>query len=472
MDFFRMHAVDLLAAYRHGDFLPEQVLDCLWQKIDRLNPILNAIVTENREESYRAARESAERIQTGRMRRLEGIPVAIKDLTNTKGLRTTYGSLVYKNHIPDHDATIVSRLKKAGAIIIGKTNTPEFGHKGTTNNRVFGATKNPWKLTNGVGGSSGGSAAAVAAGFCPLAEGSDGGGSIRIPSALCGVFGFKPSFGRVPSDNHPEDVFASVVPFISYGTIARSVRDAALMFDAIQGPSSDDPFSLDALVPSVSETLSQKPVQWRIGYTYDFGIYPLEAELRKKFDAALDTLREKGASVLPAPIQIAKDLRTYVPFFNRLWMIGLAESSVDLIQEHKDKLSYSLLSMIERGQNATAGEYLAMHRKRTEIWRIFQQQFETFDVLVSPTLGAVDYAWQMEGPERINGQSIDSESDWMMTSSVNLTGEPACTLPIGQTASGLPVGMQCIAAKLADRQLLQFAQWAEQLFGCARVADL
>ncbi|MFT8316947.1 MAG: amidase [Sporolactobacillus sp.] len=463
MDVYKRSAQELLNAYRAKRLSPVTVLDQLWQRVDRLNPTINALVTCSRETSYRRAKQSEKRINAGRMRSLEGVPVAIKDLTNTKGLRTTYGSLVYKENIPDHDATIVRRLKEAGAIVIGKTNTPEFGHKGTTNNRIFGATRNPWKLSNGTGGSSGGSAAAVAAGFCPLAEGSDGGGSIRIPSSLCGVFGFKPSFGRIPSDNHPENVFSSSVPFINYGTITRSVADAALMFDAVQGPSTDDPFSLDLLCPPVMKTLTDRPKQWRIGYTADFGMYSVDDEIKALFFRTLDEFREQGASVVPAPLDFGKNLREYVAYFNRLWMIGLAESSVNLVKAHKSELSETLLSMIERGKKATAGEYLAMNHYRTVVWRMFQQQFNHFDVLVSPTLSAVSYDYRKEGPEQINGIPINSESDWMMTSPINLTGEPAFSLPIGRTAAGLPVGMQGIARKLNDRGLLQFAAWAERV---------
>ncbi|MFT8362446.1 MAG: amidase [Sporolactobacillus sp.] len=462
---YEWEATELLEAYRLGKETPEHVLDCVWQRIDKWNPSIHAIVTETRSASYAAARRSAERIRQHGMRPLEGIPIAIKDLTDTKDVRTTYGSLVFDQHIPTQDAEIVRRLKEAGAILIGKTNTPEFGHKATTNNRVFGATRNPWKLSNGVGGSSGGSAAAVAAGFCPLAEGSDGGGSIRIPSALCGVVGFKPSFGRIPLDNNKEDVFASTMPFVSYGPIARTVRDAALMFDAVQGPSADDPFSVDALDPPICTTLRDGPVHWRIGYTYDFGVYPLDDQIRCQFDKTLAQFCANGASVTSAPICIADDRKQYVQFFNRLWMIGLAESCVDLMRDHREALSPSLVSMILRGEHGTAAEYLALQQKRTAIWRLFQKQFERVDILVSPTLGAVQYGYDQEGPNEINGQPIDSESEWMMTSPINLTGEPACSLPIGRTAEGLPIGMQCIAPKLADRRLFQFAYWAEAQIG-------
>lgn len=457
----QLTAEGLLQYYRAKTLSPVEAIKALFDRIDRLNPELNAFVTLNQESALEQAKEAERRFVTGTIRPLEGVPVAIKDLTNTRGLRTTYGSLVYKDYIPQRDATVVSRLKHAGAIIMGKTNTPEFGHKGTTNNRIFGPSKNPWKLSNGTGGSSGGSAAAVAAGFCPLAEGSDGGGSIRIPSSLCGVFGFKPSFGRVPADNHLDDVFANSVPFVSYGPIARTVSDAALMFDLIQGHSEDDPYSLDSMDQSAHRILKTRNPGFRIGYTLDFGMYDVGTEIRDIFYVTLEKLRRQGAIVEHANVQMNKDLREYVAFFNRLWMIGLAAGTKRLMAEHRSELSGTLISMIHRGEGASADEYLNMNSYRTYVWHMFQGLFKKFDVLVSPTLAACEYPFDREGPENVNHHAINPESDWMMTSPVNLTGQPACSLPMGFTVSGLPVGMQCIARRLNDVGLFRFAGWAE-----------
>ncbi|TGA96178.1 amidase [Sporolactobacillus shoreae] len=469
---FSLSAIELINAYRKGSLTPVEVIRDALNRIDRLNPLINAFVTLNREEALHSAETSGRRYKEKTALPLDGVPVAIKDLTNTKGLRTTYGSLVYENHIPGYDATVVARLKSAGAVLLGKTNTPEFGHKGTTNNRLFGASRNPWQTDNGTGGSSGGSAAAVAAGFCPLAEGSDGGGSIRIPSSLCGVFGFKPSFGRIPADNHPEDLFANTLPFISYGPITRTVSDAALMFDVMQGPSVLDPYSLDRLDPPISETLGRRKKQFRIGYTVDFGMYEVDSEIQSVFYHALESFSESGAIVEPAEIRMNKDLEGYVHYFNRLWMIGLAVSTKNLMAEHRDELSETLISMIRRGENATAEELLNMNNYRTYLWKMFQGQFPKFDVLVSPTLAAAVYPFNSEGPERINGKQINPESDWMMTSPVNLTGQPACSLPIGFTTGGIPVGMQCIGRRLNDRGLFQFARWAETLLKIPTLASM
>lgn len=471
-DVYCLSAGELLDAYRKKELSPVEVVLHAFSRIDRLNPALHAMVTLNKEQALTRARESEKKYIDEAPGLLEGIPIAIKDLTNTKGLRTTYGSLVYKDHVPAFDATIVSRLRAAGAIILGKTNTPEFGHKGTTNGRLFPAARNPWNTENGTGGSSGGSASAVAVGFCPLAEGSDGGGSIRIPSSLCGVFGYKPSFGRLPVDNHPENAFAHTDPFISHGAIARTVSDAARMFDVMQGPSVSDPYSVDLLTPPVCTSVESGDIKhFHIGYTLDFGIYEVDKEIREIFFKTLDQFRQWGATVEPADIQMQTDLRGYVRFFNRLWMIGLAVSMKNLMSGHKNELSESLISMIRRGEHASAEEYLEMNGYRTYLWHMFQRQFDIFDIVVSPTLAAVKYRYNEEGPSHVNGHVIDSESDWMMTSPVNLTGEPACSLPVGFTSEGLPVGMQCIARRLDDRKLFQFAEWAESHLNMPTLAD-
>ncbi|RYM05134.1 amidase [Sporolactobacillus sp. THM7-7] len=469
-----MTAEDLLRHYRSKTLSPVTVIQSLFQRIDRLNPELNAFVTLNRDDALQRAAESESRWLRGDAGPLDGVPVAIKDLTNTKGLRTTYGSLVYRHYIPKFDATIVRRLKAAGAIILGKTNTPEFGHKGTTNNRLFGPTKNPWKLANGTGGSSGGSAAAVAAGLVPLAEGSDGGGSIRIPSSLCGVFGFKPTFGRIPSDNRARDAFSHTMPFISYGPIARTVADAALMFDIVQGAGDTDPFSLDRLSQSVCPLLKKEngKERFRIGYTPDFGMYEVDEEIRSIFFQTLDRFRTWGAVVEPADIRMKKDLRGYVRYFNRLWMIGLTATSKKLMAGHREELSETLVSMIRRGEQASAEEYIGMNEYRTYVWHMLQGQFVKFDVLVSPTLAAVSYGFNEEGPTEINGRSIDPESDWMMTSPINLTGQPACSIPIGFTSSGLPVGMQAFGRRLDDIGLFRFAHWVEDHMHPATLAKI
>ncbi|MDD9148527.1 amidase [Sporolactobacillus sp. CQH2019] len=462
----------MLHHYRAKMFSPVEAVESLFRRINRLNPELNAFVTLNREAALEQAEVSERNFARGTARPLEGVPVAIKDLTHTKGLRTTFGCLVYKDYIPSRDAAVVKRLKKAGAVIMGKTNTPEFGHKGTTDNRLFGPSKNPWKVSNGTGGSSGGSAAAVAAGFCPLAEGSDGGGSIRIPSSLCGVFGFKPSFGRVPSDDHPDDAFAHSVPFVSHGPIARTVSDAALMFDVIQGASDNDPYSLDPLYLSARQMLNRHKTDYRVGYTLDFGIYEVDAEIRDIFMGVLEKLRRHGAIVVPADVRMGKDLQQYVHFFNRLWMIGLAAGTKELMAEHREELSGTLISMIHRGEGASADEYIEMNRYRSYVWQMFQGLFQKFDVLISPTLAAADYAYDREGPETVNGHRIDPESDWMMTSPINLTGQPACSLPAGFTASGIPVGIQCIARKLNDIGLMQFAEWAQSVLKTNTLSSL
>lgn len=472
MDIHALTAAELLELYQLKTLSPVEAVEALFDRIEKLNPDLNAFVTLNKDEATEQARIAERRCFNKNMRPLEGVPVAIKDLTNTKGLRTTYGCLVYKDYVPGRDAAIVKRLREAGAVIMGKTNTPEFGHKGTTDNPLFGPSRNPWHSERATGGSSGGSAAAVAAGFVPLAEGSDGGGSIRIPSSLCGVFGMKPSFGRLPADNHLRRVFSNINPFISNGPIARTVSDAALMFDAVQGDVPTDPFSLSKLEMSVYESLKVKRKSFRIGYTLDFGMYDIDMEVQGAFLHTLDDFREQGLHVERVDIQMKKTLRQFIEYFETLWTVGLAASSGGLLAKHGGELSDSLKVMIERGRGLSAVDFEQLTDYRAYIWHMMQGIFETVDVLVSPTLAAAAFRFDEEGPATINGRHIKRDSDWMLTQIYNLTGQPACSIPIGFTSSGLPIGMQAASRRLNDVTLFQFAKWAEDFLQTSTLADL
>lgn len=247
-----MTVVETIILIKEKKISPVEVVKSFLDEIDSKNPEINAFCTVVHDEALREAKRYEEEIiKNGDVGPLYGLPVAIKDLTLTKGIRTTFGSKVFENFIPDRDSIVVERIKKAGGIILGKTNTPEFGHKGTTDNMIFGATKNPHDPGLTTGGSSGGSAAAVAGGMIPFAEGSDGGGSIRIPASLCGVFGLKPTYGRIPNDTDEKNLFATQNPFIHHGPISKTVEDGALLFEIMKGPHPVDPFSL----PFISENI-------------------------------------------------------------------------------------------------------------------------------------------------------------------------------------------------------------------------
>jgi len=253
-------ATALAADIRRGERSPVAVVDAFLDRIERVNPEINAYVTVCSESAREAAREAERAVERGDdIGPLHGVPVAIKDLNRVAGVRTTFGSPAFADHVPEHDDVVVSRLREAGAIILGKTNTPEFGRKTKTDNPVFGASGNPWDPSRTTGGSSGGSAAAVAAGLAPIALGSDAAGSIRIPSSACGVFGFLPDFGRVPAGPVRSDAFQDLLPYTFLGPIARTVSDAALMIEAISGPDTADPNGLPTPTGSYRDAVESAP---------------------------------------------------------------------------------------------------------------------------------------------------------------------------------------------------------------------
>jgi amidase len=461
----QLTANELRKAFQDKTLSPVEVVDELFKTIAKENPTLNAFVTLNEE----AARENAKEAESAYINKtakpLEGIPIAIKDLTNTKGLRTTFGTPLYKDHVPDRDATIVERLKAAGTIIMGKTNTPEYGYKATTDNPLFGATRNPWDTETNSGGSSGGSASAVSAGLVPLAEGSDGGGSIRIPAALCGIFGFKPSFGRIPYDNHLDGVYGNHEPFVHFGTLTRSVADAALMYDVIKGYSDKDPFSLPDDPTSAFDGLQKERThELRIGWTLDFGMYDVDAEVAQTFCQTIDHLSAEGFNVRAVKIDTQKTLREYIEYFEKLWTVGLAAGLQDTMVRHPDVFSLGLQDSIKRGSILTAVEFKALEGYRAYLWHKMQNLFHDIDILLSPTLAVPAFHYDLEGPSSINGKPIKADSDWVMTQIYNLTGQPAISIPIGLTKDGLPVGMQAASARLNDNLLLSFANAFEQHF--------
>ncbi|GGE48877.1 amidase [Pullulanibacillus camelliae] len=460
----QLSALDLLKHYRNKSLSPVEVVQSLFDVIHSVNPALNAFVTLNEDNALAFAKKAEARIMKGEtLRPLEGVPIAIKDLTHTKGLRTTFGSPLFKDNVPDRDSTVVHRLKAAGAIIMGKTNTPEFGYKGTTDNPLFGATRNPWDLQTNAGGSSGGSAAAVSAGLVPIAEGSDGGGSIRIPAALCGIYGFKPSYGRIPNDNHLNSIFGSHEPFIHSGTLTRTIEDAALMFDIMKGYTTTDPFVLPDDGGSALERLQKennRPL--KIGWTLDFGMYEIDKDVASVFMQTIDQLAEAGFEVQAVQLDMKKTLREYIEYFEALWTVGLAAGFKEASEAHPEAFSKGLLTMIERGQKLSAIEFKALEKDRAYYWHLFQEQWQSYDILLSPTLAVPAFQYDWEGPPTINGKSIKADSDWVMTQIYNITGLPALSLPIGLTTSGLPVGMQAATQRLEDETLLQFARYCER----------
>jgi Asp-tRNA(Asn)/Glu-tRNA(Gln) amidotransferase A subunit family amidase len=415
------------------------------------------------------ARHCAALLEQGRLLGpLHGVPVLTKDLFDFHaGVPNTFGSPRFANFVPQITVAHIARLQAAGAVIVGRTNTPEFGHKGTTDNRLFGPTHNPFDLRLNAGGSSGGSAAAVAAGMVPIALGSDAGGSIRIPAAWCGVLGFKPSFGRIPLTGSP-NAFGSHTPFVHVGPLTRSVRDAALMCRVLAGPDSADPFSLPADPHAFAADWSPSLTGRRVAFTPDFGVFPVEPDVAECARLATTALAEAGAIVeqppfrLPVPHQQLAELwrrqvgAFYADFFDSLAEIGESVSDADLPD--------AVLEMLEYGRRATVLDERRDQRLRSTVFHAFQSVFADYDLIASPTVACLptpNAAGGMTlGPETVAGTPVERCIGWCLTHPVNFTGHPAASVPAG-LSSGLPVGLQIIGRRFDDHSVLEAASVIE-----------
>ena len=465
MEYQDLSAVEIVKQIRSkGISAVELMEDCL-RLIETVNPKINAFVTVRGDEAIAEAKEKDEAVMRGeKTGPLHGVPVAIKDITLTKGIRTTFGSPLFQDYIPDRDATVVQRLKNAGAIIVGKTNTPEFGYKATTDNSLFGPTKNPWNLKLTAGGSSGGSAAAVAAGLVPLAEGTDVGGSIRSPASLCGVFGMKPTYGRIPVDNSSENAFGSGEPFFHHGPISRTAKDAALFLSVTQGQSNSDPFSLPIIDGDPLEEIDSEIHNLKIAYTPDFGLYEISYDVQQVIESAVGHLRSQGLIVEEVSIDLGGSIEEMLDPMMKMWSVYNAANYGELFDKHPEAFPKSLAQLIQFGRTFSAVEYRRHEIKRTERWAAVQNILNRYDLLISPTLATTAFDYHLEGPLQINGKAINPAIDWALTQLYNMTGHPAASMPIGMTKEGLPVGLQVAGNRNADHLVLRFAHAYEKNF--------
>jgi len=421
------------------------------------NPVLNAYCTIAEEQALQAAREAERRIAKGaELPPLLGVPVAIKDLVQTRGIRTTFGSQAFADYIPEHDSAIVSRLKEAGAIILGKTNTPEFGYTGITDNLLFGTTNNPWDLARTSGGSSGGSAVAVVAGLAPAAEGNDGGGSIRIPASCCGVYGLKPSFGRIPFDSASTS-FSASVPFLHEGFLTHSVDDAALLLTSTQGPHSRDPFSVPISRESYYPVEGVEMSKVRIAYCSDLDFFPLDPEVRGATDRAVQTLARLGAQVELVSLGFSNYQAEVINPFAGMWTANLGAHYSELLSTWEAKMTKGLVVSIKADQTMSSVQYKQLERARSQVYRKVEAIFANYDLLVTPTL-AVPAFPHAPGPIEIEGQPIDPYSGWMLTPLFNLTGHPAASINCGYSELGLPIGLQLIGPRYREEIVLQISK--------------
>jgi amidase len=434
-------AVELGRLYRVRKISPLEVVQALLDRIDAVNPQVNAIITLARESALWEARRAAAALKRGAtLPPLFGVPVGIKDVTLTRGLRTTFGSKLFESHVPEEDALVVQRLRQAGAIVIGKTNTPEFAFGPNTVNAVFGATRNPWNLALTSGGSSGGSAAALATGMCPLAEGTDLGGSLRGPAAHCGVVGFRTSPGLVP--RHP-----SVLAWDTYsveGPMARTVGDAALMLSVMAGADDRAPISYEVDTRELLRAVRTPSVKgWRIAWTPDLGgLVEVDEEVRTIVERAVEVFAAGGAEVEPAGPDFG-DVPEIVRLTRGLLMVA---RHADKLPEHRAVLQAGLVENTEQGLALSAREIAQGELLRTRQWARVSEFLADRDLLVTPTSATPPFPIE-QAPNRRS----------FLTYAFSVMGLPAISIPCGFTRAGLPVGLQIVGKRRADTAVLRAA---------------
>jgi amidase/aspartyl-tRNA(Asn)/glutamyl-tRNA(Gln) amidotransferase subunit A len=457
-----MPATEMAARIARRELSPVEVVDAFLDRIDRRNQTVNAYVLVLHEEATRLAREAEKAVISGSaLGPLHGVPIAIKDLFDFKaGVPNTFGCKPFKGWTPSVSATYVTRLERAGAIVLGKTNTPEFGHRGTTDNYLFGPTSTPFRIGKNAGGSSGGSAAAVADGLAPIAQGSDGGGSIRIPAAWCGVYGFKASFGRVAAVARP-DAFMLAVPFAHAGPLARSVGDAALMLSAMAGPDDRDPYSLPADGADYMAATRRPVAGMRVAWSPDLGVFPIDPEVARVTKEAVAAFEDAGARVEEVKVGLKRSQEELCDAWMRQSAVrsaqtaeGFKSEGIDLLGSHRDQISPEFAASLELGLSQSALGYRQDDVIRTEVLDAVQDVFDNYDLLVCPTLAALPVDNGTDGntlgPGEIAGQRVDRLLGWCLTYPFNFTGHPAASIPAGLSADGLPVGLHIAGRRFAD----------------------
>jgi len=462
-DVCELDAVSIAAKVRSGELSPVEVVQCHLDRMERLEPELHAFCTPTPELALDVAAALEKAVAAGEsVGPLAGVPIGIKDLVCTEGIRTVSGSVAYRDFVPDEDDVVVERLKAAGAIILGKTNVPEFGYSGVGHNPVFETTRNPWNTALTPGGSSAGSGAAVASGMCPFAIGSDGGGSVRIPSAHCGIYGLKASMGRVPLYPGTKDErFPGVSSWESLehiGPMSRTVADSALMMSVISGPDPRDRLSVPAADFDWMSCLEGDVRGLRIAYSADWGYAAVDPEVRRVVGEAVKVFETDLGCTVEEVDPGWED--PYAAF----WGLVALESDLTglrrMVEEHGAHMTPHLVDFITRPWTAEELTSAVMVRKavNNKMWRLMQ----SYDLLLTPTLAVPPFPVHMQGPEKIDGR-IAEPFQWLaFTFPINMTGQPAASIPAGFTKDGLPVGLQIIGRHLDDPTVIRASAMFEQ----------
>ena len=444
-------AVEIRRLIADGEISSVELAELFYRRIEQLNPQLNAYLTLCPDQALAAAQAADDAVRNGdALGPLHGVPISIKDLELTQGIRTTLGSAIYRDRVPDIDSIVVERVKAAGAVILGKTNTPEFGQSGTTENLLGDPCRNPWNLDYTPGGSSGGAASALAAGLCTLATGSDGGGSIRIPSSFSGVTGIKPSQGRVP--RYGGYGGPAVNHFSQSGPMSRTVRDTALLLQVLAGPDARDPNTLTDAPPDYLSALEGGVQGWRIAWSADWGYAAVDPEVAAITQAAAQVFQDLGASVDEAAPAIEDDP---FPAFAAVFGVASYTANQSLYPERRDELTHYVRATFDAVAPLTAADlsralaYVDRHQRR------FADFFNDYDLLLTPAMAVTAFPIGQH-PTSIAGRAVEPWWGYLpFTYPINMSGQTAASVPCGFSAAGLPVGLHIVGPTRAEGRVLR-----------------
>jgi len=449
----RKSAGELVALVKAREITPVEILEAHLSVIERINPRLNAIVTLAAEQARAAAIAAGDAVMRGAATGpLHGLPIGIKDVTPTAGIRTTFGSPLFKDHVPDQDAEAVRRLKAAGAIVLAKTNTPEFAAGANTVNPVFGATRNPWNPALSPAGSSGGSAVAVATGMLPLAQGTDFGCSIRMPAAFCGIVGIRPTPGLTP--NYPMPLAWD--PGQVHGPLARTAEDAARMLDALVGFSRMSPISVAPPWTSAAREVEacRDAGGLRIAYVSDIAGIGVESEIDAICRKTAQSLRAAGANVEEIEFDASEGKVPYQAW-RGLWMVGQQYANL----AHLEEFGPNLQGNVKAGLKVTPLDYAKAEQTRAALYQRFAELFGRYDLLLTPASPVKQYPVDQNFPTEVNGRKLDNYTDWIAGSFlITLMSLPAGSVPAGMTNDGLPVGLQIVGPRFDEPRILGLAK--------------
>ena len=449
-------AHELARRVRARELSPVEVLDACLERVERLNPALNAVVTLN-PRAHDEARELERRLGRGEdVGILAGLPVGIKDVTQVGGLRCTFGSPLFADHVPEEDALVVRRLREAGAVILGKTNCPEFAAGGNTFNEVFGRTRNPWDPERSAGGSTGGGACGLATGMIALAEGTDLGGSLRIPASFCGVVGIRPSVGLVPTV--PSDYLWDTMQVT--GPMGRTAEDVALALQAIAGPSDLSPLAQPVEGRDfVSAVRNADPGGLRLAYCPDIAGIGIDADVERVCREAVLALEAAGAEVEVIELDLAYARKAFLAL-RGLWFVSMLHPHLDKL----DRFGANVANNLRAGLGTTVEELGAAEQARRRIREDFRALFRRFDHLLTPTMAVPPFPVVENFPRTVGGREMETYVDWIAPTYVlSMTGLPVASVPAGLDRDGLPVGLQVVGKPRGEEGALALAGVVQRL---------